>query len=331
MSTNTKKKKKKTTGRIFIGILVLAIVAAGVFYFTQDQSTAAAETYTGYTVTTGSISNAVSLTGTFASKYSTTYTASSAATVKNVYVAAGQDVKEGDRLLRLSTGETIKAEFDGRVNSLYVAAEDSVASGASLIQVADFENLTVSVQIDEYDIAKVTVGMPCLVTATATSQMVPCEIGAISYIASSSTGSVAYYTATIDVDAPQGVYPGMQASVVIVQEEAQNAVILKQSALQFDLNNQAYVLMDNAAGEKVKVEVTVGVSNGNYVQIVSGLSQGDVVYAKDSGDTTSAANMGMGFNMGMMGGGGAERMERPSGDFGGAGNIPAGIGAPNGN
>lgn len=313
-----KKKKRKTFRRVLILLIALAIAGGGFIYFTKTAPTASATEYTAYTATVGSISNAISLSGTFAAQKSATYAASAAATVREIYVSPGQDVKEGDKLLRLSTGETVKAGFDGRVNSLFVAADDSVAAGDSLLQVADFEHLIISVNIDEYDISNVAVGQQCLVTATAAGQVMMSAIDSISYISSVSTGSVAYYTATVKVDAPSGVYPGMQASVVITQEEAKDAVILKQSALYFDPYNQAYVLMDNGTGEKEQVTVEVGVSNGYYVEIKSGLNDGDVVYAEDDG--TSSQTNGMNMNMGMMfgvGGGEMRQFQRRNSESGG--------------
>ncbi len=336
---NTQKKKKgKLLKRIIGLVLVLAIAGAGVWYFTKGTPVAEADDYTAYTASIGSISNALSFSGTFSAVDSKTYTSAAATTVREVYVAAGQDVLQGDKLVRLANGETIKADFDGRVNSLAVSAEDSVASGDTLLQIADFEHLQISVQVDEYDISSVAVGQQCLVTATASSQMMVAQINSISYISSTSTGSVAYYTAIVKVDAPTGVYPGMQASVVITQEEATDVVLVKQSALNFDEYNQAYVYMKNDAGENEKVTVEVGVTNGYYVEIKSGLSDGDVVYAKDDGTTTTNST---GLNMMMfgMGGGGdmgggqrmefnsSERPSMPSGSGnGGSSGMPSGGG-----
>lgn len=104
-------------------------------------------------------------------------------------------------------------------------------------------------------------------------------IDSINYI-SASSGSVAYYTAAAYVDVPDGVYPGMQATISIPQSEAQNVVVLKLKAISFDETNQAYVLMQNPDGTMQKVSITTGVSNGNYVEITSGLQSGDVVYVE---------------------------------------------------
>ena len=212
-------------------------------------------------------------------------------------MAQGDPVTTGQKLLRLSNGQTVEAEFDGRVNQLLVESDSEVAQGDSLIQIADFDHMQVSIRVDEYDIGDVYVGQDARVTVTTTEQTIETTIDSINYI-SASTGNVAYYTATAYVDVPQGVYPGMQATISIPQSEALDVVVLKLDAISFDEMNQAYVLMQNADGTMRKVAITTGVSNGNYVEITSGLQSGDVVYAEAEAEEESGSLFGSMFNLG---------------------------------
>ena len=61
-------------------------------------------------------------------------------------------------------------------------------------------------------------------------------------------------------------------------------------ALSFDTQNSAYVYMKNDEGVMEEVPVEVGVSNGNYVEIKSGLKDGDEVYVEAEVETTNAVN-----------------------------------------
>ena len=133
-------------------------------------------------------------------------------------------VKEGDKLVRLSNGSTIEAGFDGRVNAVFAEEGDEVSAGDQLVQLADFKHMKVALRVDEYDIADVAVGQKCTVTATATEKSFESEIASIDYV-SASGGNVAYYSALCYVDVDEGIYPGMQVSVSIPQEEADNVVI----------------------------------------------------------------------------------------------------------
>lgn len=179
-------------------------------------------TYQGYTVTTGSISNALSFSGNLSLINSESYSASSASTVRTVYVSAGSEVNKGDKLVRLANGQTVEAGISGRVNTVSVSEGDSVAAGAALVQVADFSHLQVQLRVDEYDIGDVHVGDPCVVTATATEKTFQSVIASIDYI-SPFTGSVAYYTATAHVEAGKHGIHGTAGRAV--RHAADNKVI----------------------------------------------------------------------------------------------------------
>lgn len=286
------RKKKKWT-RHLVRLLILAVLGGG-FYFIglpmlQESVTT---TYDTYTATRGTISNDLSFSGSFALKHSETLTAASAATVRAVYVAAGDRVKNGDRLVRLSTGETLKASMDGTVNTMDVSKDDEVSAGQQLCQVADFDTLSVSIRVDEYDIGEVSVGQPCTVTATAQERSFEAEITAIDYI-SQATGNVAYYTATADVAVSGGVYPGMQATVTIPKGSAENVVILKMDALSFDRTNKAYVWMKGEDDALKQVFVELGMDNDSYVEITSGLKEGDTVYVEAKAEESASGFMSM--------------------------------------
>ena len=287
----TKKRgRKKKALRRWITVIVILVIAAGAGYMTwlrlKEEYTV---TYQSYTASVGTIANSLSFSGSLQAIDNVTYTAPSSTTVRAVYVAKAAEVKEGDKLMRLNNGTVIEAEFDGRVNQLPVAAGDKVASGDTLIQVVDFDHMKVSFRVDEYDIAHVRAGDQVTVTTTASEKTFLSSIDDINYV-SSSTGSVAYYTATAYVDTEGDVYPGMQVTVTITREEAADVVILKEDALSFDGRNRAFVYTPGENGAMTETYVETGVSNGNYVEIREGVSAGDTVYAVAK--TTGASGLG---------------------------------------
>lgn len=293
-------RKKKVLRKIVLWLLLILLLAGAAFLGYMHLKREYTVTYDSYTAAVGTISNALSFSGTLQPVDNETYTAPSAGTVRNVYVQKGQEVKEGDALIRMSNGKTIEAGCDGTVNQLPVKEGDEVAAGDTLAQVVDFAHMKVSIRVDEYDISSVHEGDPCHVTATATEDAFDSVIDDINYV-SASTGSVAYYTATAYVDVPGGVYPGMQVTVTIPQEEAANVVILKEDAVSFDVTNRAFVYMMNDQEQLETVYVETGVSNGNYVEIKSGLQNGDTVYveAASTEETSLLATLfgGQQFNM----------------------------------
>ena len=74
----------------------------------------ATTTYNSYTATRGSISNSMSFSGSIGVVNDETMTSEAAATVRKIYVAEGEAVTAGQRLMRLSDGEVFKADFDRR-------------------------------------------------------------------------------------------------------------------------------------------------------------------------------------------------------------------------
>lgn len=278
----TMKKKKKRFRRlkrllIWLALLVIAMLAVR-FILLPRLEAGATITYNSYAARIGTISNAMSFSGSISVQNDETITADSAATVRQIYVAEGDRVTRGQRLMRLSTGATLKASFDGEVNKISVQVGDEVNGNASLIQIVDFENMQVSMRVDEYSISDLQVGQDCRITVTALGQTFDSKIAHINRI-SSGGGNTAYYTVTAELKVTSNVLPGMAATVTIPQEEAIDTVVLNKSALSFARDNSAYVLMYDDQQVLQQVPVTVGLDNDNYVEITSGLKEGDVVYA----------------------------------------------------
>ena len=70
----------------------------------------------------------------------------------------------------------------------------------------------------------------------------------------------------------------MQATVTIPKEEVTDVVILKMDAVSTAIDNSAYVYVQTEDGTMTEQPITVGVSNGNYVEIKEGLTEGETVY-----------------------------------------------------
>ena len=112
-----KKSKKKVIVPICI-ILVIAIVAGTVFGVVKSKS---GEEVKLNTIATGDIYEKVSLTGDVTAGTSKEYKVGAVATVKNVNVKVGDQVKKGDVLATFDT-----TSLDGQVSSLHAFFNDAV-------------------------------------------------------------------------------------------------------------------------------------------------------------------------------------------------------------
>ncbi len=277
--TRNRKKKRRYIRRL-ITLAVVLVLAGGtgflIFRKLQRDNTVS---YDAYTTTVGTISNSLSYSGSMQLINNATYTADAAAKVREIYVAVGDSVKEGEKLMRLSNGSIVTADFAGKVNKITVEKGQEVQKETELIQVADFRNMQVSFRIGESDISQVGIGQNVLVTVASAGATFDSTVKSIDY-ASYSGNNVAYYTAVVDVDTSStaDIYPGMQATVTITKEEVQDAVILKMEAISTARDNSAFVYLLADDGTMTEQPITVGVSNGNYVEIKEGLKNGETVY-----------------------------------------------------
>ena len=121
--------------------------------------------------------------------------------------------------------------------------------------------------------------------------------------------------------------PGMNVSATILVEERENVLLVPIAALNTSRGESyAWLKSDSAADGEPGVRTTVetGLSDENYAEVLSGLSEGDVVLItrEATTSTTDSRENGMGGMMMDMGGG------MPGGSFDGG--MPSGGGAPAG-
>ena len=267
-------KKKKKWLKWVIVLAIAAVFAAWLMMFSKGTQSAV---YTDVQAVTGNLETYYNFDGLIKAKRTQTITSAQAGTVRTVYVRQNEQVKKGAKLYRLDDGETVQADMAGEVTGLYIEEGSVVSAGETTAQIIDMSNLEVELKVDEYDVAAVTPGMPVQISVLATGGQFTGSVTALDKNGTAS-GDLSYYTAAVALESGEGVYPGMQISAKILREKAENAVLLRQDAIQFDEYNKPYVYMRGADGkEVVKVGVSVGASDGIYCEITDGLKTGDTV------------------------------------------------------
>lgn len=164
-----------------------------------------------------------------------------------------------------------------------------------IMRIADTSQKQIMAKIDETDIGNIKVGQDATFTVdTYTNRTFTAHVSKISQTdtsntwdtngtstssssSSSSSASVIYYYVTLDVDDPDDVLRlGMTARVEINTAEKEDALVVPIAALKTN-DNGSYVLRVNASGQTEQVPVTTGIYSDEYVEILSGLSEGDRV------------------------------------------------------
>ena len=273
----TEKKKK----RRIVWIVAIVIVLAVVFWLLRGRGGASQTAFMfSATVTQGELITTSSFDGSVSASRQQTLAAQTNAQVKEVFVQEGETVSENARLLRLSDGTSVSGDISGKVWELFVKPGDYVTAGASLAAILDPASFELRIQVDEYDIQSIAIGQTFEVYIPATEENVQATVSHIGKTAAQ-TGSTTYYEVALTAELSENVLPGMQIEATMTREKIENALLLRMDALQYDTNGRVYAAKEGADGKLFSVELTLGSNDGVYVQVLSGLQEGDTVWYTD--------------------------------------------------
>ena len=233
-------------------------------------------------------------------------------------------------LLTIYRDGAVLASQDGLITS--VEYDEDTATSATETQILTLypqKQMTVTISIDETDILSLKEGQEAQVTVSSVSDdAFTGSVTSISKVADTSTG-VTRYSAEVTLDREEGMLVGMTADVDVRIEGTENALIIPVDALhQNSASYYVYTGYDEAQKRYTgRTDVTIGMQNDDYVEITSGLKEGDTVYytEADSGGFGDFMVMPGGMNGGMSSGvtvvpgmgGGNGGGGRPSGGMGG--------------
>ncbi len=211
---------------------------------------------------------------------------------------------------------TVKAPIDGVITAVNASVGqylEKSSSTSAAITMQSNSQFNVVASVDELDIPKISVGQDVNVEIDAFSgQTFTGKVTKISGVGTVS-GGVATYSVTVALDSAVGLMDGMTASINIVTTDIEDALLVPVEAVSTS-NSQNYVTMANGQTSNV----TIGASNDEYVQILSGVEEGDQVLIKrDSSDSSSTQTSQMGGPGGDMGGGMGGGMPSGGGPGGG--------------
>jgi RND family efflux transporter MFP subunit len=189
---------------------------------------------------------------------------------------------------------TLRAPFPATIARVDMQVGEP-ADATSIVAVVDLSSFHVDVPVDELDIASVEAGQRVQISLDA---LPGAEIGGtVTNIAPQATrseqGTTTYeVTVTLNQNS-EGVRPGMTAVVEIVTQEKPDAVLVPRRAVRSEGGRSyVYVPNPNAAPQPAapgaestppgdRREVQLGLSNAEFVEVLSGLSAGEAVFVPD--------------------------------------------------
>ena len=224
----------------------------------------------------------------------------------------------------------ITAPIDGTVITKDAKIGDkiqrSTSSAKTLCTIYDLSELYFEMDVDELDISKIKNGQEVNVEADAfNNKRFKGSITNISLVSSNSNG-VTNYPVTVTIASSSDLLPGMNVDGYVVLSKADNVLGIPSGALQrgnvvYVLNSSETIKSKNYSEEGITdrikertpagftaVKVETGISNDNFIEIKSGLAEGDEIYVNEStGNTMQFGGFGGGMGGGMPPNAGGQR------------------------
>ncbi len=201
--------------------------------------------------------------------------------------ARAQLEQAADRLSKTRT----YSPLDGTVTSLDIEVGETAISsttnipGSSLMTVANPDSIHTEVNVDEADIASITVGQKAQVYAIAyPDQAIDGVIDSIAESAKVAEGAQGLsFAVKIRIEKTAGIVlrPGMSCRVEIFTDIEEDILAVPIQAILVDddlsANQTLYHVFVHDDQEARQVEVTIGLSDDAYQEITNGLNEGDEI------------------------------------------------------
>ncbi len=229
---------------------------------------------------------------------------------------------------------TVRSPFSGIVTERLVEVGNLVNANDVVFRTADLDPLLARIYVPEKDIGQVRPGQSVRINVEGSDQTHTGRVSLISPIVDPESGTV---KVTVEIRDRMGTLrPGMFTTVNLVIAIQENVLQVEKKALVAEAEGSYAFLFQDGTAEKRLLEI--GIAEGDYVEVLSGLSDGDSIITvgqeglrngapvRIAGQIPPAAE-GMGGGPADMGGSGGEATQapaaRPSNEGGGR---PGGMG-----
>lgn len=177
----------------------------------------------------------------------------------------------------------IVAPFSGVITKMDAKVGQIAQPSMPLIALSSIGTFQIETYIPEVSVAGIAVGNPAKVTLDAYGDSVSFDAKVISVDPAETVrdGVSTYKTKLEFVNEDGRLKSGMTANVIIVTSEKKNALVIPQSAIVLQSGGKFVTVVIN--GKKVLKPIVVGTSSSiGDIEVVSGLSEGDVVVTSAS-------------------------------------------------
>ena len=286
------KNHRRRAAWVFVAIAVLVVIIWGAAKgrnksLVEARLPAATAGLATTSVGQGDVHEYVSCTGSLMPIRMQVLASDASGKVTRVYVEEGARVALGATLCEVQSSSAfdfsaqsdktvLTAPFDGVVSSVAVQAGGYVGAGQPAVTVMDMSSYVVNVEIDEIDLARVEPGMAADVSFDAIPDVeLPGKVESMGVAAMPRAGMVVIPIRVSIRGSHDMLKPGLTTNVRILSRSIPNVVRIPVRSW-IDMDGQPSAIRI-AGGAPELVAVELGLSDGNYTHVLSGLSPGDEI------------------------------------------------------
>lgn len=298
-------------------VLVAAAVAGGGWYVLKRKDGAGKPGYITARAQLKDLSEVVDTTGVVEPLNRVEIQPSSSGRIEHILVEEGAAIKAGQALALMSSSDRVAildaaraagedqykqwqdtykpikiiSPIDGTLILRNVVEGQTVNSGSVLFAISD--KLIVSASLDESDIGKIKLGQNASIVLDAyPDKRVRGRVFKILDEGATKSNVVTYTVKLRPETVPPFFRSQMTANIKIRISERRNVLMAPARAVTIDPRGATAVITALAAGQPVYARVETGQTDGEDVEIVSGLNPGDPVLCPDKGYTAQKASDG---------------------------------------
>ena len=288
----------------WLWLVLLVVLAGAVGLFVYKPATTETPAYGEIKLELRDIVLEVEATGTVQPENRLEIKLPVAGRIEEVMVSEGTKVKKGSVLAWMSSSEraalldsaaSLGAEEVARWKELYKATPIlSPIPGTIILRKAEpgqsftlqdaimvlADRLVIKATIDETDLAQVSKGQKARITLDAYSkEPLGGVVTAIAYEAAKVNNVTTYQVSIAPDSTPTFMRSGMTASVSFIGETKTNISTLPTEAIRFKEGKKLVLVGDKK--KPLETEITTGVTNGKYTEVLSGIEKDETVYIEN--------------------------------------------------
>lgn len=278
--------------KIVLIILILICFAIVLFLALKEDKQEETNSYKDVKVSTMTIENTITSSGQVTND-NITIELNTYRYFSKMYYEEGDYVKKGEKIIKYTNGTYYKAPYDLVITGYNLPDSKERIRSNHYLQVKKLSTLKMSLEIDETQINKVSVGNTVKINLNAfEDKEYTGKITFINQIGNYSNNSTKY-TATLEFENDGNIKLGMSGTTQITIETAENVIAIPIEAVMSNGNKKYVVVVDENGTSEVEIET--GISSSAYVEVKSGLTGNETIRmietTSNSNNTRGRGNM----------------------------------------